>query len=63
MLVPNEAAIDRAVVYRRDGDGPPISGVITTVAPRRVFVRLGGKPCSVAVSPVALDFAEPQTPS
>ncbi|UPJ52514.1 hypothetical protein IVB30_14875 [Bradyrhizobium sp. 200] len=63
MVVPSESTIGRAVVYRRGEDDPPMTGIITTVAPRRVFVRLGSKPYSVAVSPVELDFIELQTRS
>ena len=50
------------IIHRRD-EGPHLTGVITTVALRRVFVRLGSKPYSLAVSPVELDFIEPQSPS
>jgi hypothetical protein len=56
MIVPNEAAIGRAVVYRRDEVDPPLTGVITTVGLRRVFVRLGGQPYSMAVYPAELEF-------
>jgi hypothetical protein len=56
MVVPSESAIGRAVVYRRGEDGPPMTGIITTVGPRRVFVRLGSQPYSMAVYPAELEF-------
>jgi hypothetical protein len=59
MVVASEADIGRCIIYHRH-EGPPITGVITMVAARRVFVRLASKPYSVAVSPVELDFIEAQ---
>lgn len=56
MVVPSESAIGRAVVYRHGENGPPVTGVITRVAPRRLFVRLGSQSYSVAVYPAELDF-------
>lgn len=58
MIVAKEADIGRCIIYRRH-EGPPLTGVITTVAQRRVFVRLGSRPYSVAVSPAELDYIEP----
>ena len=57
MIVAKKADVGR-LIHRRD-EGP-LTGVITTVAQRRVFVRLGSKPYSVAVSPVELEFIEPE---
>jgi hypothetical protein len=54
MVVPSKSAIGRAVVYRRGEDGPPMTGIITTVRPRRV--RLGSQPYSMAVYPAELEF-------
>ena len=59
MIVAKEADIGRRIIYRRP-EGPPLTGVITTVAQRRVFVRLGSRSYSVAVSPSELDFFEPK---
>jgi hypothetical protein len=56
MVVPSESAIGRAVVYRRGEDGPAVTGIITTVGPRRVFVRLGSQRYSMAVFPAELEF-------
>ena len=56
MVVPSESAIGRAVVYRCGEDDPPVTGIITRVAPRRVFVRLASQPYSVAVYPADLRF-------
>jgi hypothetical protein len=56
MVVPSESAIGRAVVYRRGEDDPPMTGIITTVGPRRVFVRFGSQPYSMAVYPAELEF-------
>jgi len=56
MVVPSESAIGRAVVYRRAENDPPMSGVITRVAPRRLFVRLGSQSYSMAVDPAELEF-------
>ncbi|MBT1516602.1 hypothetical protein KIP88_39965 [Bradyrhizobium sp. SRL28] len=33
-----------------------MTGIITTVGPRRVFVRLGSQPYSMAVYPAELEF-------
>ena len=56
MVVPSESAIGRAVVYRHGEDDPPMTGIITRVAPRRLFVRLGSHPYSMAVYPAELQF-------
>ena len=56
MVVPNESAIGRAVLYRHGENDPPMTGVITRVAPRRLFVRLGNQPYSMAVDPAELEF-------
>ena len=56
MVVPSESAIGRAVIYRHGEDDPPMTGVITRVAPRRLFVRLGNQPYSMAVDPAELEF-------
>jgi hypothetical protein len=55
MIVAKKADIGRCIIYRCP-EGPPMTGVITAVAARRVFVRLGNKTYSVAVSPVELDY-------
>jgi hypothetical protein len=51
MVVPSESAIGRAVVYRRGEDGPAVTGIITTVRLRRVFVHLGSQRYGMAVYP------------
>jgi hypothetical protein len=56
MVVPSESAIGRAVVYRRGEDGPAVTGIITTVRPRRVFVHLGSQRYGMAVYPAELEF-------
>jgi hypothetical protein len=56
VVVPSESAIGRAVVYRHGENDPPVTGVITRVAPRRLFVRLGSQPYSMAVDPAELEF-------
>ena len=56
MVVPSESAIGRAVVYRHGEDDPPVTGIITRVAPRRMFVRLVSHPYSMAVYPAELEF-------
>ena len=56
MIVPKAADIGRCVVYFRAGRAPAI-GVITSIINRRVFVRLSGKPYSLAVSPADLKFS------
>jgi hypothetical protein len=56
MKVPSECALGRLVIYRGGSDDPPATGVITRVAPRRVFVRLGSDAYSTAVDPAELGF-------
>ena len=56
MIVPSESALGRAVLYRHGENDPPMTGVITRVAPRRLFVRLGSQPYSMAVYPAELEF-------
>jgi hypothetical protein len=56
VIVPSETALGRAVIYRSGNDDLPRTGVITRVAPRRVFVRLGSDAYSMAVDPAELDF-------
>ena len=56
MVVPSESAIGRAVIYRHGEDDPPMTGIITRVAPRRLFVRLGNQLYSMAVYPAELEF-------
>jgi hypothetical protein len=57
-----DADIGRRIIYRRH-EAPPLTGVITTLAARRVFVRLGSRPYNLAVSPVELDLIEPHAQS
>ena len=56
MILPSESALGRLVIYKGGSDDPPTTGVITRVSPRRVFVRLGSRPYSMAVDPAELDF-------
>ena len=56
MIVPSESALGRAVLYRHGENDPPMTGVITRVAPRRLFVRLSSQPYSMAVDPAELEF-------
>jgi hypothetical protein len=56
VILPSESAPGRLVIYKGGSDDPPTTGVITRVSPRRVFVRLGSRPYSMAVDPAELDF-------
>ena len=56
MILPSESALGRLVTYNGGSDEPPTTGVITRVSPRRVFVRLGSQPYSMAMDPAELDF-------
>jgi hypothetical protein len=43
MIVAKEADVGRSIIYHHQ-EGRPMTGVITTVAARRAFVRLDSKP-------------------